>query len=347
MKGRILIGNQWLELVPESLNELREVAVEPWELALVEALTAWWDESDSMELMTSGSTGSPKPVRHPKARMEASAVRTIEALELRPGTEASLVMPVQFVGGIMMVVRAIVGGWNLHTTAPTAAPTLPTTALDFLACTPAQAQAMAETRASEWNRVSCVLLGGGAPSLAWLGQLIEGPELWESFGMTETISHFALRKIHPTRSEMFTCLPGFSVSVGAEEALVVHTPWNQDLLTRDAVHVLSPNQFEWRGRLDDVVNSGGIKIYPDRVEETLSTQISQPFRCYGVPDERFGHVLKLRIHAEATPSDAEAMEKEILGWARLNLPKHHAPKSIEWRPLEQTASGKWKRPKHE
>jgi O-succinylbenzoic acid--CoA ligase len=97
--------------------------------------------------------------------------------------------------------------------------------------------------------------------------------------------------------------------------------------------------------LDDVINSGGIKIHPVAVERDLASTIDGPFKCYGEPHPKWGQALVLRIHAACEPANASAERERITAWAQTNLPPYRAPKRIEWMPLETTASGKWKRPR--
>ena len=326
---------------------MKAEADEPWAKAIVGFLERWWDAAEAMEVNTSGSTGSPRPLWHRKSEMRESAKRTIEFFALTEGTQAGLAMPVHVIGGMMMLVRAEYGRWHLTAVPPTTTPAYGRTDLDFVALTPPQAVAWQQNHPAEWKGCRTLLLGGGPVASVWLKRLGQSPVIFEGFGMTETVSHFAVRRLHPSQQAHFSCLPGFAVSDDEHGALHVTTPSGGMLATRDAVEILDPRAFRWKGRLDDVVNSGGIKIHPASVEAALSGVIEGPFTCYGEPHERWGHSLVVRIHAEQVPSDAEAQSQALLDWAKNNLPSHHAPKRIEWRPIEKTSTGKWKRPRHE
>lgn len=316
-------------------------------MAIADFLERWWNETEVVEVKTSGSTGTPQTLQHTKAAMRESAERTIAFFALEEGIQAGLAMPVHFIAGMMMLVRAEQGRWHLIAVPPTATPQYNRRDLDFVALTPPQAQAWQRAYPDEWSGCRTLLLGGGPVASAWLKGLGHSPAIFEGFGMTETVSHFAVRSLHPTHQAHFQCLPGFSVSADEQGALGVCTPAGKTLMTRDAVQVRDPLSFRWEGRLDDVVNSGGIKIHPASVEEAFSAVIEGPMACYGEPHERWGQSLVLRIHAEHAPSDAEARTKALMDWAKTNLPAHHAPKRIEWCPLEKTWTGKWKRPRHE
>lgn len=347
MTGTLTIGGQSWPLVPASLGALKAAADEPWKAAIAEFLGRWWDATDAVEVNTSGSTGVPRPILHTKAAMRQSAERTIAFFALAEGAHAGLAMPVHFIGGMMMLVRAEVGRWHLTAVPPASTPHYGRSDLDFVALTPPQAQAWQQAHPDEWGGCRTLLLGGGPVPVAWLNGLGKSPAIFEGFGMTETVSHFAVRQLHPEHQMHFQCLPGFAVAANAQGALLVTTPSGQTLTTRDAIEARGPQAFRWKGRLDDVVNSGGIKIHPAAVEAALSAIIEGPFACYGEPHERWGQSLVVRIHAEQAPSDAEAQTTALLDWAKSNLPAHHAPKRVEWRPLEKTWTGKWKRPRHE
>jgi O-succinylbenzoic acid--CoA ligase len=344
MTGTLTFAGCTWPLQASSLDSMRNAAQEPWQESIVEFLDRWWSDDERIRVNTSGSTGDPRPLWHAKANLVESARRTIQHFGLMPGTHAGLAMPVQFIGGMMMVVRAEVGGWNLTAVQPQAAPEFGA-ALDFVALTPPQAQAWQRTHPREWSSCKTLLLGGGQAPAAWLAAAHDAPAVYEGFGMTETISHFAVRQLHPNNEPCFRCLPGFTVSTTAENALNIACPDGQTLQTNDAVEVQDAQSFRWLGRLDDVVNSGGIKIHPASVDAVLASAITKPFKCYGAPDPQWGEVLVLRIHAAREPENAEAERKRITEWARTQLPQHHGPKRIEWLPLESTASGKWKRPR--
>ncbi len=346
-EGRIFLQGRWWPLQPESIPALESAIAAPWEQDVVDVLRSWWDDSEYLTVMTSGSTGDPRPIDHAKSSMVESARRTLHHFGLHPGATSGLAMPVKFIGGMMMLVRAIVGKLDVVAVQPQACPKFfdsPDCLLDFVPLTPAQAQALHATDPDRWRRIHCLLVGGGTVNRTWLKSLKDGPRIVESFGMTETISHFALRTLHPKAEKDFHCLPGFQVSSAENDALVIQGPHGQRWETRDAAHVSSPHAFTWLGRLDGVVNSGGIKIHPEHVESILSSVIDQPFKCFGKFDEHWGEILVLRIHAETAPPDAEAIRSRIWARAGNDLSKHHSPKIIEWAPLQQTKTGKWKMP---
>lgn len=335
-------GQTW-PLQPASLPEMRAAANEPWQKAVVNVLEQWWDQGQHVTAKTSGSTGSPQLIAHSKTAMAASAQRTIDRFQLSPDTRAGLAMPAHFIGGMMMVVRAVVGQWQLTAVEPSSAPEFGS-AQDFVALTPPQARGWLDHRPLEWKACKTLLIGGGRATVDWMPETEQGPRVFESFGMTETISHFAVREIFPHVESHFRCLPGFEVKTRADGGMVVCGPEGEEIETNDAIEADGRSAFRWMGRLDHAVNSGGIKIHPAAVEAELAPAIQGPFRCYGEPHAKWGEVLVLRIHAEQEPANAEAERERILSWAKNQLPLHHAPKRVEWCPLESTWTGKWKRP---
>ena len=296
-----------------------------------------------MTSLTSGSTGAPKPIVHTKKAMVESAERTIRFFNLLPGTQAILVLPARFIGGKMMLIRALVGGWDIKIERPEALPA-GAAPCDFIAMTPAQAAALIEHRPSAWAQLGTVLLGGSAVDDSLIQLMPKGPKVFESFGMTETISHFALRQLAPVHEAAFQCLDGFDVAQTADSVLEIVFPDGKRLKTNDAVKVTGVAAFEWMGRRDDVINSGGIKIHPAQIEKALASLIPGPFKVYGEYHATWGTQLVLRVHATAPPANASELEAEWTAWAKRNLPSHHSPKRIEWKELKQTGSGKWLRP---
>jgi len=343
MRPRIHIAGQWWPLQKDKLASLKESCTDLWERETVQVLTDWWSEGDEMTSLTSGSTGAPKPIVHTKKAMVESAERTIRFFNLLPGTQAILVLPARFIGGKMMLIRALVGGWDIKIERPGALPA-GAAPCDFIAMTPAQAAALIEHRPSAWAQLGTVLLGGSAVDDSLIQLMPKGPKVFESFGMTETISHFALRQLAPVHEAAFQCLDGFDVAQTADSVLEIVFPDGKRLKTNDAVKVTGVAAFEWMGRRDDVINSGGIKIHPAQIEKALASLIPGPFKVYGEYHATWGTQLVLRVHATAPPANASELEAEWTAWAKRNLPSHHSPKRIEWKELKQTGSGKWLRP---
>ena len=343
MNARIHMAGKWWPLQPDHLDGMKAACAESWEYEVVDALAEWWSEETNIVSLTSGSTGMPKSIHHNKKAIEASALRTIQFFGLTDQPVASLVMPARYIGGKMMLIRALIGGWDLRVVKPAVVPFLQP-APDFVAMTVSQASSLIDKDPSVWKELKLVLLGGSPVDDDLVKRMPAGPKVFESFGMTETISHFALRQLAPQKAELFTCLKGFHVRSSLHQALVVVFPDGTELVTNDAVEIRSVTTFRWLGRLDDVINSGGIKIHPSQVEALLSSLIDLPFKVYGEPHPQWGNQLVIRVHADAAPSNAAELEAQWMAWAMANLPPYHAPKRIEWKRINQTASGKWLRP---
>ena len=212
-----------------------------------------------MEFHTSGSTGTPKRIVHQKTVLESSAKRTLDYFSLQPGDSAALILPAEFIGGSMMLVRALIGGLTLHLLPPKLAVNeIPK--VDFLPCTPAQFKAaMQNDVLSDFN--GAILLGG-AP----VGDIepVVGINLYVGYGMTETASHVALRSLS---EKVYSAVDGVEFCT-REGTLVIDAPHLgvKDLKTNDLVHLIDAQSFEFIGRLDDVINSGGLKIHPAVLE---------------------------------------------------------------------------------
>ncbi len=309
----------------------------------MELIQQWHDGANHFTLKTSGSTGSPKTILFTREQVIASAQATKSALGLPEKGIGLVCLPTEFTGGFMALMRCLVYGYEVRFTDPKQ-PVIPKNQRITLASmTPHQLYKLREEGAwYQLNNIDFLLLGGGELPASMVKDLITlHSGVYHTFGMTETLSHFALRQISPVYASEYQLLPGASIKTDDDNRLWVnvsylHTGW---LETHDMVKWdQKSDSFTWLGRKDNVVNSGGIKIYPEQVEHKLRTVIPQPFYLVGEADEKFGSKLVLKIEAKTIPTD------ELLTEIKKNVSSYEVPKSIICVPtFERTETGKIKR----
>ncbi len=304
--------------------------------------TAWRDTTtDALCVHTSGSTGTPQPLHVQKWQMRASAMMTLHHLELRSGDTALLCMPLRYIAGKMMVVRAEVGQLRLFAVAPSTHPfsTL-SFAPDFVAMTPQQVfeTLRVPREAALLRRVRHLLIGGGAIHAELAQALRDFPHhVWSSYGMTETLSHIALRRLNgPHADEAYTPLKGVTIHTTEEGCLVISAPalGITQLVTNDLCELHPDGRFHILGRRDNVVCSGGIKLQLEDIEQRL-TLLSRPFCLTAVPDASLGERLVLLYEGE------EEAAPLIEATCRQQLERYEVPKAYLAVPhLPQTETGK-------
>ena len=243
-----------------SLQEILAVKSAPdWLQTVQNQIVDFISTRNEMEFHTSGSTGLPKTIVHQKTVLEASAKRTLDHFSLKPGASAALILPAQFIGGSMMLVRALIGGLTLHLLPPKlAVEEIPN--VDFLPCTPAQFKAAMQN--DVLRDFSGAILLGGAP-VSDIAP-VDGINLYVGYGMTETASHVALRSLS---EKVYSAVDGIRFTSN-EGALVIDAPHLgvKKLQTNDLVRLIDAESFEFVGRIDDVINTGGLKIHPAVLE---------------------------------------------------------------------------------
>lgn len=262
-----------------------------WQNNLSEFLKDWHSNSDFITAHTSGSTGKPKPIKLPKSAMKMSAQLTGEYFDLQKGNKALLCLPVNFIAGKMMVVRAIELGLKLYCVEPKSQINLKSIPkLDFVPMTPMQVQHSLDSIL----KIKKLLIGGAALSDDLRELLISKKmDAYESYGMTETITHIALKKIS---EPYFTCLNGVEISKDERDCLVIQTPYfDKEITTNDLVEIKKDNQFKWLGRIDNVINSGGIKLIPEQLEAKLKPYLNREFIFGSQSDTLLGEKLVLII----------------------------------------------------
>lgn len=296
----------------------------------VQAIVDWWNsDGPTWTLHTSGSTGAPKELVLQRAHVLASARATIAAFGLSEGQRSPLLLAATTAGGFMMVVRALVAGLRLDVLPVERRPaTRAGVRYDFVAIVPEQAAALAADPSFNPKDYRCTLLGGADVRPELEARLASWPRpVFHGYGMTETLSHVALRQLGKGR--VYRALPGvLFAQKGA--ALVVDDPSRgvQGLVTTDAANVLSYREFEWLGRLDGAVVSGGKKIFPEAVEAASGAEGV----AVGVPSTEWGQAL-VWVGALDVDLDAVAQKWEALpSWQR---PKHVLKHAIPY-----LASGK-------
>lgn len=276
-------------------------------------INEWNNDLDFIESTTSGSTGKPKIIRLLKQHMAASAKMTGEFLQLKANDSALLCMSTNTIAGKMMVVRAIVLDLDVIVTDVSSSPLNNINReIDFAAMVPMQV----EGSLNRLSQIKKLIIGGGTISNSLWNSISENKiQAYQTFGMTETISHIAMRKIseHPTN---YRVLPGIKITV-VDDCLKIDAPdlGVEQLQTNDQIEIAEDGTFSWLGRTDFVINSGGIKIHPEVVEEKISALIHVPFFVFGLPDDMFGEKLILCVEGKISieKSDFEAyLEKKII-----------------------------------
>lgn len=307
---------------------------------LADFLTEWFNASDRLKVHTSGSTGKPKELWVEKERMMNSAMLTVSFLRLQPHDTALLCMPLQYIAGKMVVVRALVAGLNLIPVNPSGHPLKDLAeAPSFAALIPMQVfNSLAVREENELlQQTRHLIIGGGAIDRQMEETLRRFPNsVWSTYGMTETLSHIALRKLSgPEASGWYTPFKDVTVSLSDENTLIIRAPRvNADTLTTNDIAELNPKgQFRIIGRKDNTINTGGVKVQIEQIEEALHARLSLPFMITAVPDPKFGE--RIVMLTEGEPQMKE-IEKAVS-----TLPPYWRPKQVfKTEKLPQTGTGK-------
>lgn len=302
---------------------------EDFEKPVGDFLLDWFDSKDFIEMQTSGTTGAPKIITISKQAMVNSALATGDFFDLQSGDKALHCLPVKYVAGKMMLVRAMIIGLDLEFVAPSSHPLLNNEIdFDFIAMVPLQAKNSLE----ELKKVKKLIVGGAAINKVLEKNLLKlTTEVYETYGMTETITHIAARKLG---EKAFTVLPNVTISYDDRKCLVIHAPRISDdvITTNDIVEMVNENQFIFLGRLDNIINSGGIKIMPEQVEQKLANKIQQLYFIASKPDNEFGEKVILVIEGDKQEFDENFFE---------DLDKYEKPKEIVFIPkFKLNANGK-------
>ncbi len=273
-----------------------------WERDFFSFILNWLDDNDYIEQETSGTTGDKKLIRLSKKGMLYSAAQTCDFFKLGPLHRALLCLPVKYIAGKMMIVRAFYSGMNLTITPPGGHPLKGhEETFDFTAMVPMQV--MNSLAASDGlSRVKKLIIGGGEISPVLEHQLQEAEtDVYATYGMTETASHVALRKVNGAdHSSFFKVFEGIDISLDKRGCLLINAPYisEKPIITNDLAELKGKHQFAWLGRIDNLINSGGIKFSPEHIEQQLGSLILQPFVISSLPDAKLGERIVLVIEGD-------------------------------------------------
>ena len=277
----------------------------------------WLSGQETFTIQTSGSTGQPKTILLTRAQMVTSAHWTSQALGLEPGDRALVCLSVTYIAGMMMLVRGFELGLRLTVIEPVSrplAPFAPHERFDFTAMVPLQLHATLHGNVHEratLDGMKAVLIGGAPVSLALEEQLqqVRAP-LYHTYGMTETVSHIALRRLNgPQRSDRFVPFEEVRLGVDARACLTITSTLTrgETLYTNDLVEFQADGSFRWLGRIDNVINSGGVKVHIEQVERALEAYLlhyqggiyaERRFFVAPFPHPRLGHTVVAVIEGE-------------------------------------------------
>lgn len=273
----------------------------------------WTDNSDFVECMTSGSTGTPKVIKLSKDFMRKSALRTNEFFKISKKSRLHTCLDFDYIASKMMTVRADLADCRLTSEKPSSRPLgeiAKDEEIDLMSVVPAQMEWILDSPV-RWSGIKHILIGGSAiPQMMRRRISISGYDAWETYGMTETASHIALRKVDESDHPFYT-LGGISVSVNDKGCLMVTLPDGEQLVTNDLAEIVGENQFRILGRADNCVISGGIKIIPEELERRLGSFIAYDYCISSVPDKKWGEKLVLVVEAAAKTVDADLIKDAV------------------------------------
>jgi len=296
-----------------------------WIKELIAFTTEWLSNKEHIDVHTSGSTGDPTWMKHSKKSVKKSAHLTLEYFGLKAHDRMLLCLPTRFIAGKLMFVRAEQGDLSLEIIEPVSNPFEQIKDnIEFIAVTPHQlSQGLAKSRQNV-DRCKKILIGGGPISKSLQDEILSLKSLcYHSYGMTETITHIAIKILNgPKASDIYEALPGVSFELDKEEALIInaeHLDENK-IISNDIVKLISSTAFQWLGRRDHVINSGGIKLHPEQIEQKITSIIRTPFLIAAEKNDTFGEQLILLLEGDENLKNGlkERLSMHLTG---IELPK--------------------------
>ncbi len=297
----------------------------------------WLNGNTEFTFFTSGSTGIPKPIVLKRTQLEASGKATIQTLALQPSEHILLCMNTQFIGGAMLLIRGLILGATITLQQPGSNPLQdigqhhPYT---FASFTPLQLYPLLQNKFDEQNvlnQFKHVLIGGAPISIELENTLVNlSVKCYQTYGMTETVSHIALRQIG--KDKAYTLLNGIHYQTDARGCIAIQgaVTQNQWIQTNDVVEIVDHNHFHLLGRADDIINSGGIKVWPQKVEDRLRIvfkSLAIPFTNICVtqkPHPQLGEKVIALIETNLHELDWELIKTKLTPM----LHKYEIPKNV-------------------
>ena len=263
-------------------------------------LMEWFDASSTISVQTSGSTGTPKSISLSKSAMIASAHKTGHYFGFEKNTKALLGLSAKYIAGKMMIVRALVYDFELILVEPSSNPLKDADrGIDFVPLTPHQLMIAWSESPDKFNKVGQVLLGGSPVNNTHKSIIKKlSSHVYQGFGMTETITHIAVKSLSDG-DDHYQPLHGVSVSSDDMGRMVISADHLDVIVTNDLVDINQDNAFCWLGRLDNIINTGGVKVYPEVIENKLQEHMSEYlFFIHKEEDTILGEKVVMMIESE-------------------------------------------------
>ncbi len=294
-----------------------------WQKQNLQFINEWLSDEDYIVVKTSGTTGKPKNIKLHKNTLVQSSINTGKVLSLSKNDKAMLCLPSKYIVGKMMIVRAFVLGLDLVCVEPKSVPYIDAN-IDFCAMTPMQVQGVIKENIKKLSKIKTLIIGGAKVSKELKKSLQILPiKVYETYGMTETATHIALKHVNgENKSDYFQTLSDDTrISVDKRNCLIINSIELdiKELCTNDIVEIIDDRRFKWLGRFDNVINSGGIKLIPEEIEEKIGSIIDFNFFVFPVEDKVLGNALAMVI--ENTSFNAKIPFSLVLN-------KYQIPKKI-------------------
>lgn len=332
------------------LKREKQRSIEDWELEILNFSEEWMNEkNESFLVSTSGSTGAPKEISISRKHMIESAKATGAFLHLKEGQSSLLILPAQYIAGKMMIVRALVLGLDFYYLEPKVNILLHIDhKYDFCAAIPLQIQkVLNSTHSGKLDLFEKVIIGGAALSNEDSMKLKDySTRFYATYGMTETITHIAMKPLNASCASLsYQCLPGVSIDQDERECLRIYSQRlpQEITITNDRVKLINKKEFFLLGRVDAVINSGGLKIQAEELEELIKEKLGLEIMIGAKEDKTLGQKVVLLIEGQAEKFDKQEIQTQL----KQTLAKNKVPKEILFIPkLFKTPNQKLNRAKN-
>ena len=346
--GKIIINGQ--EFSFHQIKEGKWLEQRPYFQEALSFCHDWLNGKSSFELQSSGSTGVPKTIVVSRAQMSSSAKATGDFFGIQPQASLLCCLNTAMIAGKMMLVRALEWDSGLYLVEPSSKPLLDFAAdqhFDFVTMVPLQLDASLEHPHSAvlLEGIRNLLIGGAPLSEALREKAIKLPiKLFQTYGMTETVSHVALADLKADGPLTYQPLPGVMIRQSPEGKFQIKAPMSNDqwISTNDVVEILPGGGFIWKGRADFTINTGGLKVQPEEVEKRAGKVMErffpgQRYFVTALPDLKLGQKVVLMIEGQQGNQDP----LQIIDTLKRELPPFHSPRKLLFVPkFAETASHK-------